>query len=279
MPDAPTKPRRKRNDGSEPKRGPGGRPHELDRVFQTRDGRKITVAEAAIERIGTGIPIKQAAGGLGVRMQTIHDWRRRGVRARARQIAGETITDADELRLIEFADRCDEAEARAFSTDWTRLGTIAAGGLERVTVTERQALDREGNVVTLRDRKVETLLPDARAIQWRMAVRFGLTPRTQVELTGADGGPVEVDVLDVRASRVADRFGQFLEATAREVAAVPDLAPDGNGRPGGLGPAELGEGGLTTPQGPPSVRERILELRARMADIPSPDVDVPPPPD
>jgi hypothetical protein len=225
---------RKQRDGSTP-RHPQGRHHELDRVIRVAaDGEQVTVEADALTRIATGIPLIQAAGALGIRRQTIHEWRRRGVRARARQIAGETITEPDELRLIAFADKCDAAEDRGYSTEWTRHGTVAAGGLEKVTVTTRQVVGPEGEVVTLQDRKVETTLPDPRAIQWRMAVRYGVTERMRVELTGAGGGPVEMelDVVDARAASVARRFGEFLEASASEVAA-PDLATTPPGRVAG----------------------------------------------
>jgi hypothetical protein len=286
---------RKQRDGSTP-RHPQGRHHELDRVIRVAaDGEQVTVEADALTRIATGIPLIQAAGALGIRRQTIHEWRRRGVRARARQIAGETITEPDELRLIAFADKCDAAEDRGYSTEWTRHGTVAAGGLEKVTVTTRQVVGPEGEVVTLQDRKVETTLPDPRAIQWRMAVRYGVTERMRVELTGAGGGPVEMelDVVDARAASVARRFGEFLEASASEVAA-PDLASGGKD-PGQRAHVELppaapvdaagatdpapsarpGGGEFSAPQGPPPHSPvALLE-----ADIPSPDVDVPAPRD
>lgn len=252
MPDAPArKPRRKRN--PDQPRHPTGRHHELDRVIQIRDGRNVTAEEAAIERIAAGIPLIQAAGGLGIRMQTIHDWRRKGVRARARQIAGEVIESDDELRMISFADKCDEAEARAFSTEWIRHGTVAAGGLERVTVTQRQVLDGDGKILTLQDRKTETMLPDAKAIQWRLGVRFGMVLRQQVEVTGADGGPVELEVVDVAAAGLARRFSEFVEAATVEVKALPPGATERS--------------------------EAAAAVRVAMADLPSPDENVPPPGD
>lgn len=228
-------------------RGRVGRKHELDRTI-TVQGREQTVEDLAIERIRTGIPIIEAAAGVGIRRQTIHEWRRRGVRARERHIAGEAVTE-DEERMIRFADRCDQAEAEGFSIEWTRLGQLAAGGLvaERTVVTIKT--DADGKVVSRSEETQQSrTLPSESAIKFRLGVRYGV--RERVELSGPDGGPIPVEL-----------------AAAALTARLVELGRR-SGRPGAVD--------ATSSPLPAAAGSVVAGQRAELR---SPDMDVPPPAD
>lgn len=182
----------------------GGRRPYIDLVLERRaDGTEVTVADRIIAAVRAGNYLETAAALAGVRTSTIRDWLYNG-NATLRALANGTSPHelpSHQLRYAEFADAITRAEAEAEAEDVARLQVLARGqavATKEVIVEKR---DRDGNLVEATTRKeTETLAPDSAALRWRLERRH---PRRwqgsqRVELTGEDGGPVELTVAEKR---------------------------------------------------------------------------------
>jgi hypothetical protein len=203
-----------------------GRPSKLHTVVavRTEEGKPdvlVRAGEALIERLRAGAYREEAARSVGIAKQTFYNWLYQGAHARHGALRGERLTH-EQRDYAEFLDAVEEAEATALLTDWTRLGTLAAGGLPQVTVTEK--VDPEGRLIERTVRTSHTL-PSENALMWRLERRwpklFGR--RTAVELTGTEGGPIEFDVDDVRARAraLADEIRAYQQGIADGSIAAP----------------------------------------------------------
>jgi hypothetical protein len=244
-----------------------GRPSGLDDVVRERDGQPVTAAEAIIELVRTGMPPMHAASSVGFVREIYSGWLRNAARARKRLLAWEHgVEGAQEpsdkdLVLAEFLDSMESAASTAMATEWTRLGMLAAGGLpvEKTVTTVKVAVDDKGNETVIeRTTKTERekTLPSVQALTWRMTRRWPEVFGDRVALTGADGGPVE---LDVTAAGLVSRLRGIIDATSTE---RPERAVGAEpGQPGDVVAAVAQSG-----------------VGAQEAWMPSPDVDVPEPP-
>jgi hypothetical protein len=102
-----------------------------------------------------------------------------------------------------------DAEARGQAHLLAILEGECRGGAQVTTVVERY--NGNGDLIE-RQTKTETARPDAASIRWRLERRYPeLWGRQRIEVTGPDGGPVEVTGAE-RADRLAAALTQVRSA-------------------------------------------------------------------
>jgi transposase len=182
-------------------------------VYPGRPGRpsKLTEENTRIicAAIRTGAVIDDAAAVAGVTSALIYHWVRTGNRAREYQDRvdrGVRMTADERRRLSDYDRKCMAftdaiREARAqFAVEHANVVVTAAtqGAETEITIT-KQVLNKNGDVVELKERRVEKLPPSADAAMWLLERRqpqaWGRSQR--IEISGPDGGeiPVPTDML------------------------------------------------------------------------------------
>lgn len=181
-----------------------------------------TVAEVLIGEARKGLPAEIAAQYAGVSVRTFRDWLTSGraVFSRLKETPDLELTDR-ERQLAQFATDVQSAHA-----DWLRganeIMEAAARSRVRRVVKEKVTLVRDAEGVETGEEMVERTVTvtdepiELGPLQWRMGKLqpsfYG--PLTRVELTGADGGAVELDV------------GAKLEATLARINEALMLEPE-----------------------------------------------------
>lgn len=217
-----------------------GRPTKIDHVvarITNPDGSitKVTTADRIIQALAAGNYAEHAAASAGIPKVTLYDWLKRGARYNTALDRGKDLTDFTRLDRLcgDFANAVATAQAEATVRDAALAAQLAQGGFEHRTVTVKK--DKDGNVVE-RTEKVEHLPPDSSMIRWRLERREQATwgKNAPLEITGPEGGPVEVTVAEKRAGfldHLTERASQ-LDAAERDDLTV-DLgleATDGEGQ-------------------------------------------------
>jgi hypothetical protein len=127
-----------------------------------------TVERAVCKAVRAGNYIETAAALAGINKDTLYDWLKRGAREATRIDAGHE-PDAGEAPYVQFSDAVKKALAESESADLRRI--------------ERAGADQW------------------QAAAWRLERRFpDRWGRQRVEVTGKDGGPLEV-TLEERAAK------------------------------------------------------------------------------
>lgn len=202
-----------------PSRRPG-RPSKLTAVVTQRDGRNITAGEAIIERLRLGAYREESARSVGISKVTLYNWLYAGARARQLALSG-TKTTAEQRRYAEFLNAVEEAEAQAMLTDWSRLATLAAGGLAQVTTTivEKVETKPDGSQhVVERSTRTQTshTLPDANVLMWRLERRwpryYGRRP--DEELIDRQDADAQVSDTKQRAASLSGELRAYLAGVA-----------------------------------------------------------------
>ena len=186
--------------------GAGAIPRNLHAVCDYRPQRQadgttvqvpVTYMERIVEAVSLGGFLHDAAARIGVTVETLRDWRRQGNAARAQVLAGtrrRSQLSARQRQYAELAANMETAEAEARLRLLGLGQQLAQGGRQRTETTIR-TIAPTGGTPQLVETTERTLVaePDARMITWLLAHRwpadFGAT---RVELTGPDGGPVNV---------------------------------------------------------------------------------------
>jgi transposase-like protein len=195
---------------AKPKRSRPGRPSALERtVGQRPDGTPITVYDRVEETLRIGGYIEDAAARCGIAASTFYKWRREGERLQQAIEAGvtsQTKLTATEKDCLRFAETVAKAQAEGELLLLGQLERLARGGIEQTTTTVK--VDGDGNEIE-RTTKTSHTLPNVAAITWRLEKahphKWG---RHRVEITGADGGPIQVS--EDRAETLADRLEAYL---------------------------------------------------------------------
>lgn len=208
-------------------------------VWDERGEPLLTAAEVIIREARIGLPAEIAAQIAGISLRTYRTWIQEGLALQQRRIANRDLELTDEqVRLVEFAQ-----DVQAARSEWV---SAANGILERAALTRQKVtrktktakalvkgvlVEYEAEVtVTVEDLPVE-LGP----LQWRLSklapAVYG--PVSRIELTGAEGGPVTIDI-GTRVGELLDRIRGSIEV--EEVAdpgpvdpEVPELEPGSNG--------------------------------------------------
>lgn len=209
-----------------------GRPLMLDQVLRRRpildsDGavqghEDVTVGDAIIEALLAGAYMETAAEQAGVAKQTVYGWLRHGAAACIKREKGAALSQREARRqglvltkreqtYADFSDAVAQAQAEAELHDVALLAELGRGGMTVRTVTQK--VDQAGNVLEQTVR-TETLGPSAAVLMWRLERRHPEKwGRRRIELTGADGGPVQVE--DAAAALVASLRGFTAGAEAQ----------------------------------------------------------------
>jgi len=181
---------------------PTGRPTKLDRVIDRRlapDGRStipITTADRIVELIRIGAYIETAAAAAGVHRRTLLLWLQDGAEAATALATGASRSSLTRYQRLaaDFSRAVATARAEADAAADARIETHARGGFERRIVTTRR--DASGAVLEVSER-VETLPPNPQVEMWRYERKNGRAA-DRVEVSGPDGGPVEVSIEEER---------------------------------------------------------------------------------
>lgn len=185
---------------------PKGRPSKItDVAWHTDDGTPVTVADRIPQLIAQGNYMETAAAAAGIGKTAVYDWLRIAATAHGKVHRGERLT-AHERRCIDFANAVAEAEADAEAKDLERLATLADG----------------------KDAAVA-----ARVTMWRLERRFAKRwgQRGSLEITGADGGAVELDLGESAREALGDVLGVMAERLAKVQLVNPAQAAEDDGTP------------------------------------------------
>lgn len=183
---------------------PRGRPSAIDRVLYVDDktGAQVTVGDHIIRAVRAGCYMEDAAASAGVEKSNAYRWQKEGARVNAKLIAGARRGEftRTQLRYADFSTALIRADGEATVEDVGLSQQIARGGLLKVTETTKTTKD--GNVETTR--RTEQIPADGAMVRWRLAQRRKDTwGADRIEVTGPDGGPVELSIAEKRA-RVLD---------------------------------------------------------------------------
>lgn len=145
-------------------------------VISPNGGGGTTLTEqtknAFLTRLRSGVPAAVAGRACGIKDQTLYSWMKRGRQAAAKADEGAPLTPYEE-RLLEFHN-----------------------DLERVYAEVQ---------VVLAGRIVAASEDEWKAAAWLLARRHRDIWGDQVAITGAGGGPIEVDIVLERAQRYLER--------------------------------------------------------------------------
>lgn len=200
--------------------GAGAPPTDLRQVIGNGPRGDETVIDRVEGVLRLGGFMKDAAARCGVSIETLRRWIALGNRC-ARELNdpdGRTLSrmKKHERDCVDLARRVEAAEADSRMGMLLLVHKEAVGGYEKVETVER--VNAAGQVVET-TRKTSTAAPNGSMATWWLMHRHPEDfARTRVEVTGAGGGPVEVNV-----TNVVDKLKERL-AEVRSMAAGSDPA-------------------------------------------------------
>lgn len=211
-----------------------GRPLRLTEVINAERG--TTIGDRIVQAVAAGNYLETAAATAGINKTTLYDWMRRGARLAADDAEGRRSRfTADERALMEFSNAVGTALAQSEAGDVTNLARLGQGGIPQEVTTIKVAVDREtGETLRELERTTRTThtLPDAGVLEWRLERRFRERWGRQVEVTGAGGGPLSLDlgasaveVLEAELDKVARRLARPTGAPAETPTGEPEPNP------------------------------------------------------
>jgi hypothetical protein len=178
-------------------------------VVPTADGgsRRTTVLQAIVDHVEqTGVRPTLAAHAGNMTREQVARWLTAAARYAERAERGHHLTH-NEQTILRFAHQCAAAKERWIASRLETHRQIAAGGLtlaEVVETVDPTQRDENGQPLVLHRRvRTSRTLPDPRAIEWeltRLGKEEGFAERTEV--TGAEGGPIEVESREDREARI-----------------------------------------------------------------------------
>lgn len=177
------------------------------------------VQDRLIEAVRSGVPMDDAAEFGGIHKATFYRWLARGQDVEEAEAAGGHVSPEDDPYL-QLYRRFREARATVSVRSLLRIQRAAAGGFITEESTERLRDPDTGEPVERTT--VKRQAPDWRADAWLLERirpdRFGRNVE-RVEITGADGGPVQL-AHEPDAQDLADRLAVTL---ARFTPPTPEL--------------------------------------------------------
>lgn len=193
----------------------------MDKVVAEIDGRPVTATEQILADLRIGNYLETASKRAGLSKDTTGRWTQIGARAWRDVHEGrrrlEDLTD-HETACLEFSRAVDRAMSESETRLLAELERASRGG--RVTTTVVEKRDANGQVIE-RSERTTTEGPDLPTLRWRLERKFpDRWGRQVVEVTGAEGGPIEVTV--------AERAASIAEELARFQAQQPDPATNGH---------------------------------------------------
>lgn len=183
--------------------------------------RTDTVRDLILRNTAVGLPAEIAAQAAGISARTFVLWLQAGRSA---------LTEIDKDPQVPLTD--DQRIAAQFATDIDRSLAEWLGNANRLLESEttgrrivitRETTDEHGGIT---ERSVTTREEPGELgrLAWRMGKVSPVYGRERIELTGVDGGPVEVDI----GARLAQIIGE-IRATLSVERADSELLANGNG--------------------------------------------------
>jgi len=197
---------------------PAGRPSKLNKTHHLDErGRPVTVADTILTLIRRGEFIETSCAVAGINKVTLHGWLQVSRDARDKAAKRLPLT-RHELDCLEFSNAIALAEAESEILVGDR---IMAAGMEPArtvtTVTKKVPVKGpDGDVSWEEQTEVREVIapPNLTALIWRAEHRFqSRWGRHAVEVTGADGGPIEVSLAE-RKQGVLEGLREFMAGAA-----------------------------------------------------------------
>lgn len=166
----------------------------------------VVTADKIVSALRVGTPEEGAAASVGITLATLRAWKTEGARILRRMTQqGQNRSDLShrERRLADFSSKVLLAEGEWEAKSNGLLDRIAEGGLQVVTVTEK--VNAEGEVIE-RTHRTEQLGPNPGVLMARLKMRFPGRYSERVEVTGAEGEPIAIEL---RARQIADAARAF----------------------------------------------------------------------
>jgi transposase len=164
-----------------------------------RRGRSLLTPEVEtklLEASRQGMPVEAAAAYAGIGKSTFMDWMARGRTEFTRRQEGKT--DPAEEPYVQLLERIDLARETAHAQAVLQLRRLINGGFVTKEVTKKLRDPETGEIY--HETTVDRASPDFRAISWYLERahrgQWG-KDATQIEITGAAGGPVQVERVDL----------------------------------------------------------------------------------
>jgi hypothetical protein len=160
--------------------------------------------------VSVGASLADAGSAYGISKATMYRWRKHG-RDEARRRDEGGVPDPDLDLLVQFSDDLDRAQGEAKVEALTIVRQFALGVEKVETTTRTRDVVLDGQVVTLREtvekKTVERAWqPAAWFLERRFPAEFAL--KNRLEVTGEDGGPVQVEE---RAARIAAEAAAYTQ--------------------------------------------------------------------
>lgn len=193
--------------------------------------KEVTLADRIVEVVGLGMFLTDAAAAVGFPVETLRAWRQRGAAATRHLLNGDrTLTQlsAHERQCADLSIRWDRAEMEARRALLGVADKVAKGGLTRTEVTKkvlhRETEDPETGRLVETTTKTVDVLPDGRMLSWMLERRWPEDyGRRRVEITGADGGAVQIEDNGSAVAKLRAAIEEIREAKTE------DAAANGNG--------------------------------------------------
>lgn len=189
----------------------GGRPSNINSIVLVREVPNpddptgtplkvhVTAAERVIEALERGNYLETAAAMAGVHKDTVYEWLKVGAKAWSTGLPLSRMR-AHDRRCAEFSDGVAQAQAMAEGNDVDRLHALANG--EDASVA-------------------------ARVLMWRLERRFAKRwgQKGSLEVTGADGGALTIDLADTARSLITDQLDRIAESMDQLAGPAPAPPP------------------------------------------------------
>jgi hypothetical protein len=188
------------------------------------------IKKAILDTLRVGVPISIACQASGIAEQSYRNWINRGhaeheARATGYDAEGNAVEpDPDEDPYVEFYLEVIQARSAAAIRNMGIVQAAAQGG-QIIENSKKRYKNDDGEWVE--EETVKRTAPDWRAATWFMEKSFRSEfgkEATQVEITGAGGGPIEVNLTP--AEELAKRLADHLAAGGVSLAALNSANTD-----------------------------------------------------
>lgn len=186
------------------------------------------VHKKLIEATKMGSPMSVAASYVGISVRSFERWMERGFNAQDLEDADQPVPDEEQPYLDLFKE-VSQARSQAAVMHVSLIQRAAQGGVVTEETTKKYRDPETGSVVE--ETTVKRTAPDWRAGAWYLERQhrhhFGKDKDVQLEITGANGGPIEVVEVDKLAEKVRGNIAAALAAA--QGAEQLQITADGHG--------------------------------------------------
>lgn len=173
--------------------------------------------EIIIEAISSGNYQETAAALAGIEERTFYNWMKRGENEAKRLEQNPRLRPQQSEKIyLQFFQAVKKALASSEARDIAVVDQAAQGGVlvAKKTVTKRTE-SKNGAVTETTIEEESYLPPQWQAAAWRLERKFpdkfGKKDKSHVELTGRDGGPIQIDAKAELISRISGLVARAAE--------------------------------------------------------------------